>query len=57
MLYASLIAERLGIRRCFLIVFAVSLVLNLMLAIALIRHQPDVRTVIIPPTLAQEREV
>lgn len=57
MLYASLIAERLGIRRCFMVVFAVSLVLNLMLAIALIRHQPDVRTVIIPPTLAQEREV
>ena len=57
MLYASLIAERLGLRRGFLIVLAASLLLNLLLAVALIRHKPDVRTVIIPPTLAQEREV
>lgn len=56
-LYTTVIAERVGLRRAVLFVAAASLLTNVLLAGALLAHRPETRTVIIPPTLAQEREV
>lgn len=56
MIYASLIAERIGIRRSAMLILGVSLTVNVLLATALIVHRPETRTIVIPPTLAQERE-
>ncbi len=56
-LYTTVMAERIGLRRAVLFVTATSLLTNLLLAGVLLSMKPETRTVIIPPTLAQEREV
>lgn len=56
-LYTTVIAERVGLRRSVLFVAGVSLLTNLFLAVALINQRPETRTVIIPPTMAEEKEV
>ena len=56
MLYTSLVAERIGFRRWFLTLTAGSLAVNLLLAGALVVRVPDARTIIIPPSVADERE-
>ncbi len=53
-LYTTVIAERVGLRRSVLFVAGVSLLTNLLLAAALINQRPETRTVIIPPTMAEE---
>lgn len=55
--YSALTAERIGIRRSVYVVTLISLLVNVLLAGALLAHRPSMRTVIVPPTLADEREV
>lgn len=57
MLYTSIVAERIGLRRSVVLMLAASFAINLMLALALILERPETRTIIVPPTLAAEREV
>lgn len=54
--YSTDAAARIGLRRMFLAGTAASLTLNLLLAGVLIVHRPETRTIIVPPTAAQERE-
>lgn len=56
-LYTSVIAERIGLRRSVLFATACSFTTNILLATVILTHRPETRTVVIPPTLAQEREV
>lgn len=55
--YSSLVAARIGVRRLVLFSLVASLLLNLALGLTLVGMKPEVRTIILPPTLAQEREV
>ena len=57
MLYTSIVAERIGLRRSFAVIMAISFALNFILALALLLQQPETRTIVVPPTLAAEREV
>ena len=57
MLYTSIVAERIGLRRSFAVIMAMSFALNFILALALLLQQPETRTIVVPPTLAAEREV
>ena len=57
MLYTSIVAERIGLRRSFVLMLAASFAINLMLALALMLQKPETRTIVVPPTLAAEREV
>ena len=57
MLYSTIVAERLGLKRSFAVILALSFALNLILALALLMQRPESRTIVIPPTLASEREV
>jgi conjugal transfer pilus assembly protein TraE len=56
MFYTTLIAEKAGLRVWVLAVLAGSFALNCLLAIALVALEPDARTIIVPPTIASERE-
>ena len=47
----------IGLRRSFAVIMAMSLALNFILALALLLQQPETRTIVVPPTLAAEREV
>ena len=55
MLYTSIVAERIGLRRSFAVIMAMSFALNFILALALLLQQPETRTIVVPPTLALER--
>ncbi len=55
--YSSLVAARIGVKRLVLFTLVVSLLLNLALGVTIVGMRPEVRTIILPPTLAQEREV
>lgn len=55
--FTAIAAERLSVKHVFVLTLVCSLLTNVALGVALILRQPSTRTIIVPPTLAQEREV